>query len=234
MSLLTIITGACGQLNITQPTAVVAASDLQTKQLLALSRVEARDLNRRFDWQATTKEATFTTVAAETQTALTTAAPDFDQYINGTMWNRTRFWQVGGPLTQEQWQRRKAAAAQVGVRNWFRIRGNNILFYPTPTAGDTIYFEYISNKWCQSSLLVAQTDWLADTDTALLDEEVIRLGVVWRFLKAKGLDYSEEFRTYEMALDQIFGSDGGRQTIDMTGSGEGTIFVNIPDGNWTF
>ncbi len=230
MSLLTIIVGACNQLNINQPTAVIAGTDLQTKQLLAMSRTEARDLMRRFDWQVLTKECTFVTVATEVQTTLTTAAPDFYRYINGTMWNRTRFWQVGGPMENEEWQRKKAAAAAVGVRNYFRIRGSQILFFPTARAGDNIYFEYISNKWCQGA--ATQTDWLLDTDTALLDEEVIRLGIVWRFLKAKGLDYGEEFTTYENALRDIFGPDGGRQTIDMTGQSEYPIYINTPDGNW--
>ncbi len=233
MSLLTIIVGACNQLNVVQPSAVIAATDLQTKQLLAMSRTECRELMRRFDWQALTKETTFLTVATQIQTTLTTAAPDFYRYINGTMWNRTRFWRVGGPLTEEQWQRKKAAAAAVGVRNYFRIRGNQILFFPTAHANDTIAFEYISSKWCQSALLVGQTDWALDTDTALLDEEVIRLGVVWRFLKAKGLDYSEEFRTYESALEAIFGPDGGRQIVDMTGNIESMLAVNIPEGNWS-
>lgn len=232
MSLLTIITGACQELNVVEPTAVIAATDLQTKQMLALCRKDCRDLVRRFNWQALTKETSFLTVAADAQTTLTTAAADFYRYIDGTMWNRTRFWAVGGPLTDEQWQQKKAAAAAVGVRNYFRIRGNSILFFPTPTAGDSIYFEYISNKWCQSAIAVPQTDWLADTDTALLDEEVIRMGVVWRFLKAKGLDYGEEFRSYEIALNDIFGPDGGRPIVDMTGDNEGGLSANIAEGNW--
>lgn len=232
MSLLTIIAGACQELNIVEPTSVITSTDLQTKQLLALSRTECRDLLRRYNWQALTKETSFTTVATDIQTTLTTAAPDFYRYIDATMWNRTRFWQVGGPLTDDQWQQKKAAAAAVGVRNYFRIRGNNILFFPTPEAGDSVYFEYISSKWCQSELSVAQTNWVADTDTALLDEEIIRLGVVWRFLKAKGLDYGEEFRTYEMALADIFGPDGGRTAVDMTGDVYGSMSVNVPEGNW--
>ena len=233
MSLSTIITGACQELNIVEPTAVLAATDLQTKQLLALSRTEARDLVRRFDWQVLQRQGTFTTVAADVQTTLTTTAPDFFRYLDGTMWNRTRFWQVGGPLTPEQWQTKKGSAAAVGVKNFFRIRGNEILFFPTATAGDSIYFEYISNKWCQSAQSALQTDWLADSDTALLDEEVLRLGVVWRFLKAKGLDYGEEFRTYEMALVDIFGPDGGRPVVDMTGNAEVGLGVNLPDGSWS-
>lgn len=233
MSLLTIITGACQELSVVEPTSVIAATDLQTKQMLAICRKECRDLLRRFDWQVLTKQAAFTTVATETQTTLSTVAADFYRIVDDSMWNRTQFWKVGGPLNAQDWQMKKAAAAQVGIRNYFRIRGNSILFYPTPRAGESIYFEYISSKWCQSNASVAQTDWAADADTALLDEEVIRLGVVWRFLKAKGLDYGEEFRSYEMALADIFGPDGGRTTVDMGGVDEMTLGINLPEGNWS-
>lgn len=233
MSLLTIISGACQELSIQEPTAVITASDLQTKQLLALCRKECRDLLRRFDWQALTKEASFTTVAAETQTTLSTVASDFYRIVDGTMWNRTQFWSVGGPLNNQDWQQKKAAAAAVGVRNYFRIRGDSVLFFPVPTAGESIYFEYISSKWCQSSGGTPQADWAADADTALLDEEIIRLGVVWRWKMAKGLDYGEDFKTYEMALDEIFGPDGGRPVVDMTGPSDESFAVNVPEGSWS-
>lgn len=233
MSLLTIIVGASQEINVVEPTTVINAADLQTKQMLALCRKECKDLVRRFDWQTLIREGSFSTLAAETQSTLSAASADSDFYrfLPGTMWNRTRFWQVGGPLNEVEWQQKKAAAAAVGVRNYFRIRGDSFLFFPTPTAGDSIKFEYITSKWCQSAALAAQTDWLADTDTALLDEEVIRMGVVWRFLKAKGLDYGEEFRSYEMALLDLFGPDGARDTVDM-----GVTFdwpmVTVPEGNW--
>lgn len=233
MSLLSIITGACGELNVVQPSSVISASDTQTLQLLALCRKEGKEVARRFDWQILQKEGTFTTLAAETQVAsITTTFDDFARICNDTMWNRTQARPVRGPLTDHQWQRRKAAAAQVGAEFNFRIRGGAILFNPVPPAADSIYFEYISSKWCQSSAGVAQADWAADTDTALIDEEIIRLGVVWRFLKAKGLDYAEEFRTYEMALMDVFGPDAGKAIVDMTGDAD-QWGVNIPDGSWS-
>lgn len=232
MSLLTLVQGACGQLNLVQPSTVVSSTDVQTAQLLALARSGGKDIARRFDWQILMKEGTFVTLAAETQVAsLTTTFADFGRIGNNTMWNRTQSRPVRGPLNDQQWQRRKAAAAQVGVEYYFRIRGGIVMFNPIPKAGDSIYFEYISNKWCQSSGAVAQVTWLADTDTAIIDEELLRLDLVWRFLKSKGLDYAEEFRTFELAAADLFGPDGGKDVVDMTGEVCGWG-VNIADGNW--
>lgn len=231
MSLLSIVQGAAAELKIVQPTTVIGSVDPNAPQLLAFANKEGKEQARRFDWQVLQKEATFTAVASDVQTTLSTVASDFGRYLNETMWNRSANWRVGGPLTPEEWQRKKASAAQVGIGNWFRIRGNQILFYPNGVAGETIYFEYISKNWCQSSALVAQSAWAADDDTALIDEEIIRLGVIWRFRKSKGFDYGEDFRTYEMALIDLFGPDAGKACIDMTNEPE-TFGVNLPEGSW--
>jgi hypothetical protein len=232
MTLRTIVTGACGQLGIVQPSAVVASSDLQVQQLLSLAKQEGKELARRYDWEILTKEGTFTSTATETQVGvITTTFTDFGRIVNGSMFNRTQTRPVHGPLNAQEWQNKKARAAQVGVFYCFRIRGGAILFNPAPPTGDEIYFEYISNKWCQSSVGTAQADWAADADTALIDEELIRMGVVWRFLKAKGLDYAEEFRAYEMALIDLFGADAGKSKVDMTGEPD-MWGVNLEEGNW--
>lgn len=233
MTLLTIVDRAFGQINLAQPASVVGSTDPAVRQMLAFASEEGKELARRFDWQILQKEGTFTTVATETQVAaLTSTFTDFGHIINNAMWNRTQSWRCYGPLTPQQWQMRKASAAQAGIRNYFRIRGGGLIFNPIPSAGDAVYFEYISNKWCASSGGTAQADWVADTDVGLVDEEIIRLGIVWRYLKAKGLDYSEEFRTYELAIDNMFGDDAGNADVDMTGEVEPVLGANIPESNW--
>lgn len=233
MSLLTVISGACKELTIAVPSAVIAATDTQTMQLLTLCTKDAKDLLRRFDWQVLTKEASFTTSATEQQTTLSAiGVSDFFRMVDSSMWNRTRAWRVLGPVSPQDWQKRRAAFAQVSPQYWYRIRGNAVLFNPVPESGSSIYFEYISSKWCQSTSGTVQAEWAADSDTALIDEEVLRLGVVWRWRKAKGLDYGEDMRTYEGALENIFGSDGARGPIDMLGDTFSLGLPTIPDGNW--
>lgn len=232
MSLLTIIQGAATELKLVSPATVIGSTDPNAPQLLALANKEGKELTRRFDWQVLLKEANFTTVANEQQTTLANVgAQDFDHIIDETMWNRSMNWRVLGPLQPDEWQRKKASAAQAAIGNWFRIRGDSILFFPVPTAGDQIYFEYGSKNWCQSEAGEAQDTWLADSDVALIDEEAIRLGIIWRFRKAKGFDYGEDFRTYEAALEAIFGADAGRSSVSMLGEPE-MLGTHLPEGSW--
>lgn len=217
MSLLTIIQNAASRIGgITRPTVVVNATDPTQQQLLALAQEEGKALAREGTWRALTSEATFTTVAAASQTS--SIPSDFDWYIPDTMFNRTRRRRVTGPLTPEQWQLAQATLVTY-VNPAFRMRGTTILISPTPAAGETVAYEYITAKWCQSNASVAQAAWTADTDTPLLDEELHTLGIIWRWRKSKGLDYAEDFNTYNYQVQQALLRDGGRPRLSMSSGG---------------
>jgi len=60
------------------------------------------------------------------------------------------------------------------------------------------------------------------------------LDLIWRFKLAKGLEYGEDKREFEMELAQALGRDGGRPTLNLSGY-EDWFFLdsaNLPDGNW--
>jgi hypothetical protein len=44
----------------------------------------------------------------------------------------------------------------------------------------------------------------ADDDLPLLDDDLIYLGVVWRYRYSKGLEYAEDFRIYNEAVEQTY------------------------------
>ena len=220
-------------MNLNVPSSIVANTDPQVKQLFSLAKRDGNDLLQRFDWQALTKEATFTTVATQAQATLDACAPDFFRMINETMNNRTQHWRVLGPLSPQEWQRRLSLGVQTGVINSMRIYADQIWIFPIPPAGDSIYFEYISSKFVLAADgTTHKTTFTADDDTSIIDESIITVGVKWRFLKAKGLDYSEEFRSYESSLESIFGADGSRAAIDMTGTTIDWTIPAVPDGSW--
>lgn len=141
-----------------------------------------------------------------------------------------------GPLDAVEWQRQKASTV-TQVFDAFRIRGGNILIAPTATAGDAYAYEYITKYWAATtaaSTTPAQATWLVDTDVGMLDEEWMTLGIIWRFLKAKGLDYGETFRTYEAQVMLGMSRDGGKRTVNM---GRSYNYrrprnANFPDGSW--
>lgn len=228
MTALTICQNATGRLGLDQPSAVFSSTDPQIIQLRTLMNEEGLALTRDPDmsWTVLMTQTTFTTVAQEVQT---NAVPtDFGWYLDDTMWNRTTMIKIAGPTMPEEWQAYKAIQVLSLPAAIFRFRGGDILMYPTQTAGQTVAYEYSSTYWVSGS----KTAMTADTDTALISEEIITLGLMWRFLKAKGSDYSEEYRTYQLAKQSAIGRDGGKRKVYLGGGVRNPWNANIPEGNW--
>ncbi len=233
MSLLTLVQSVTDRIGLARPTAVVGSSDTQVRGLLSLANQEGKDLAARFDWSVLMKEKTFPATATAAQSG---AIPDdFDRFVNGSMWNRTRDNFLFGPMSPQDWQAIQATVAP-NVTEAFRVRGSSLLITPTPTAGDTYAFEYLSTYWVgtAASSSATLTEFSADTDITYLREELIALGVIWRFQKARGLDYSEAMQTYEIAIKRAFDRDGGAGVVVMSGPCEMTRAprARVPDGNW--
>jgi len=231
MTLLTVVQNACDRIGLQRPTAAFTSTDNQIKQLVGLAQQEGIELAKRHTWQALTTEKTLTSIAAETQTG---AIPsDFDRIIDDTFFNRTKKRRVRGPLTPQEWQFHKSVVATTIVEA-FRIRGSAILITPTPTAGETYAYEYVSKNWCESSIGTDQAAWAADSDTGILSEELMTLGIIWRWQKAKGLDYAESFRTYENQLAIVTSRDGGKPTLNIGSAPHSAARLPIiKDGSWS-
>ena len=214
MSFLTLIQNSAKELGLASPSSAYASTDQQVIQLVALAQREGTELMQDFDWQVLTTEKTFTSVALADQTTATAIPTDFDRFVPETFFNRTRKRPVFGPISAQDWQFTQAVVATTLVES-FRQRGNAILITPVPEAGDTYAYEYISKNFCESSGGTDQAAWAADTDVGILPEALMTMGVIWRFLKAKGFDYAEAFRTYEIAKAKAQAKDGGKRRFNL-------------------
>jgi hypothetical protein len=161
---------------------------------------------------------------------------DFAYMIVQTEWDRSFRWQLLGPLNAQEWQVIKSGISPVGPRMRFRIMGNQ--FYINPVgSGSTIYtdnivFEYISNAWAASSGGTAQTSFLADTDTAVIPEDLITLSLKYRILRAKGLSYQEEYDEYDEELNKYVGRDKTARNLPLNARASGIRLLNaqnVPD-----
>ncbi len=233
-TLLAIIQAAAGRLAIPVPTAVMASTEAQVVQLLSLANKEGQMLASRADWQVLTKEQTFTTVAAEIQAG---AVPsDYGHYLIDSMYNRTAVRKIVGPLTSAEWQAEKAFPVYTAMNPAFRIRGDDLLFTPNPTAGQTVAYEYVGINWILAvDGVTYKAAFTADTDEPILNTDAMTDGIVWRFKAAKGFDYSEEFSAYEEDVNRLIAQDGGgKPRLNLrTGIGRRAFWpANIPEGSW--
>ena len=152
---------------------------------------------------------------------------DFDHFITQTQWDSPYRWQLLGPLSAQEWEVLKRGISPTGPRRRFRIIGNNFMIDPVPTDSTSREtFEYFSNAWCQSATGTPQTAFSADTDTYALDSDLMILGIKWRFLRAKGLDYSEEREQWQRRLDRLGARDGGERDLPLNASAEGIRLLN--------
>ena len=238
MSLLTIVQDATDELGINKPTSVVGATDRQVIQLLALANREGRALARRGRWSALIRENTFTmNTSSKDQGAMNgTVVSDGDyQYMLGdTMWDRTTSLPITGAVNSVSWQTLQAFPV-TGPYYQFQIRDDKHLYLdPQPGSADTVAFDYFSNSWCESSGGTAQTKWVADNDVGRLSEELMTLGLIWRWLRAKGLDYAEEFMEYERSVLDELATDGGKPQLSLESRDRDyrKAGVVIPIGSW--
>ena len=234
MSLLALLKRFAEEVNVDVPTEIMGTTDPQIKQMKALLQKEGDDLSGRGDWQILTNEATHTTVATESQGAITTIASNGFRYVkNDTIWDRDLelpVYVVDGTA----WQQIKANDV-TGPRYQARIRGGNLLSVPVPAANHTWAFEYISWNWLTDSTGVTHKQrFTNDGDLFLLPETILEAGLQWRWKAQKGLEYAENYRTYEIMVKDALSREGLHRPLDMSRrqyTAEPKIFV--PDGSWS-
>ncbi len=237
MSLLTLIQSATARLNLPLPNAAATSSDNQVMNLIALANEEGQELSERHRWNALINEATFNTVAAESQGLITTLAPGYKYLFAESLWDRN----LNRPIvaiTPEEWQQQKANHVS-GPYYRYRLRGNNLLFYPAPTAGLAVAFEYISKNWLTDSTgATGRAAWANDADIGLLDENLMLSGLIWRWKQSKGLEYAEDYAKYERRVADAISRDLPARRINMngnafTGGPQPISPFSVTEGSWT-
>jgi hypothetical protein len=214
------------------PNAVVTSADPQILQMLALLNKEGNQLYERPSqgWQALQLTATFTTVATELQTSVEAVAPNYKFIQNNTIWDRSNRRPIFGPLSPQQWAFQKGWYA-VGPYSQYRIENGNILFQPVPPSGNNCAFEYVTKAWVTDGV-TTYTSFTNDLQTSLLDEELLKLGLVYRWKQSKGLEYSENKVEYEDSVNQAIARDTPKPMLNMGKPQHGLPKMYTPDGNF--
>lgn len=214
------------------PNVVCTSTDATITQMLAFANEEGTELSLWGDWRKLRKQKVFTTLAQEAQTGM--VPTDLGAWSDETAWNRSTRRPLWGPVSEMQWQAWKAFDTFPVLDVWF-FQGEDILIQPIPPAGETYAFEYRSNGWCQSNVGMPQSEWTADTDTGVLSERIMTLGIIWRYLQARGLSYEAQKEDYDLQVSQALAQDSPRSTHSMADGGNywGRVpGIVVPDGSW--
>lgn len=224
-----IVNQAAGELGLNKYSTVVDTVD-QSVLLLSLLNSCGNDLITYYPWEQLVKEWVFTTTAVD----FVVVPSDLRYFTNQTQWDRTNHWPLLGPKSPSEWAWLKGSFVASLPRLRYRILGDQLRWYPTPSAGLSIAMEYISSNWLTSASIPTNLAVL-DTDIIQFDPWLMIKFVKQRFSELKGLDNAGSLTAdFIRTFSTLTGKDTGAQILSLSPSRDTPYLTmqSIPDGNW--
>lgn len=175
-----------------------------------------QDLLRGYDWSHLTEEYTFST---SNGTANYDLPSYFARIVNGTAWNRTQSQVMLGPLGPQKWQQLKANSSTAYINQGFRIWQDDFWIYPTPTATETVAYEYVSKLWVAATGQTAPNKEhpTAASDELWFDRALLVWGLRLYSRRDNGFPSQVEQEGLQAALAAALGGDGASPVLTVGG-----------------
>ena len=213
MAILDVIQGVAAAVALDIPEAVYGVQDRTSVELRALANEMAERIAASRDWLALTRDFTITGDGVGETFALPNDFARFrlDAQLLSTA-SGLSLSRIDGPYGVLSAGFSPATAlGQWGLRNG--------LFYANPvlSAGDAVAGVYITRDIVKGSDGALKERFTRDDDTFLLDERVLRLGMIWQWKENKGLPFDVAYQVYQDALGRAAAHEGTRGAIEMGG-----------------
>lgn len=157
--------------------------------------------------------------------------PDYETITDNTHWDKTKHWQMLGPVDAQQWQWLKSGYISTGPRVRWRILGNTFQIWPPYNTQEYLGFEYRSKGFVRSATNEVKNSFTADTDTTVLDDTVIVLATKLKYFQIKGFDTTALQQDYQRYLSVAKANDKGSATLSFAPQPSAVLigWANIPD-----
>jgi hypothetical protein len=157
--------------------------------------------------------------------------PDYETITDNTHWDKTKHWQMLGPVDAQQWQWLKSGYISTGPRVRWRILGNTFQIWPPYNTQEYLGFEYRSRGWARSAANVVKNSFTVDTDTTVLDNTVMVLLTKLKYFQIKSFDTTALQQDYNRYLSVAKANDKGSATLSFAPAPSAVLigWANIPD-----
>lgn len=138
---------------------------------------------------------------------------DYDRPIDKTQWDKSKHWEMMGPVTAQQWEFLKSGYISTGPRISFRVQGGTFQIWPPTASNEYLGFEYMSSNWAYSAASVGKGSFTVDTDTCVFPDRLMVLGLKLKYFETKNFDTTAFYRDYISQLDIAKANDKGSTTL---------------------
>jgi cytochrome b involved in lipid metabolism len=225
MNINEIINEAADRINEPSISDITSTTNNQAKMYFSSAKKMARDIAKRYQWQAITNIKSFLTISEVQEYRL---PDDYKELVTNYLYNNTRQWYI-----QKETPDIATAYVTSGGSSWstanFRLINNRIRFTVPASSEDEIIYEYKSKYL---SLLDCQEEetFTSNESEFLLDDEALIKGIVFDVSRKYGFDNAIVLKQeYEEEIADLIEKDGGKFVIN-THSG----LVNPLPRGWSF
>jgi hypothetical protein len=217
MSLLTIANAVADETKGPRPETIATNTDPAAQNILRLINKVAIRMMLVYNWNILRKEHAFTASGNEIVLASANIPADFNRFVTETFWDRGSNNLVSGPVSPVEWQGLKVQTFSSSNKK-FIFRGGDVYALPIFATGTSLSFEYVSDKWAVAAADGSKkTSFTIDTDTALINEELIIYGTIFEWLSAEGQPAGVAAKQFQDHFNLMIDNDTTTANIAVTG-----------------
>ncbi|MEL6758228.1 MAG: hypothetical protein AAFP81_17485 [Pseudomonadota bacterium] len=212
MTVLSAIQQACTVIGLEKPDSVFGSTEREHVELADLANEIGERIAKAAEWRV------LAAVETITGDAVTTAWPlpaDYDRMTKDSkVWLSTYQTPATRISSLDDWLEREVREIDFLYNAWI-IFGGNMNIKPELAVGATAKFYYQQNTFVRASDNTRKAAFDNDGDSFMLDERMLRLGIIWQWKETKGLPYAEDMTNFEMLQSKRIAEDAGAKEIKM-------------------
>lgn len=210
MTILSVCQRLSTKIGIARPTVIYASTDRDMYALQEVIADAVLTIKEAHDWQLLRSIHTLTGDASAVGFDLPS---DYDRMLRtASLWSSRYQWAMEHILDTDRWLELLTLPYTQTTGSW-TIYGGQIQILDTMATGDTAKFFYIKNLPVLSAASVAKATFTADDDSFRLNEELLRLAIIYKWKQAKQQGYEEEMADFNVMLNRMIDKDGGSKPI---------------------
>lgn len=211
MTILSVVQDACAQgLGLDVPDVLFASTDRDMVEMRRIANDMARRITDAHDWQDLKK---IHTITGDGSTESHSLPSDYKRMLKkAKVWSSSLETALSHIQDSDKWLELDVQSFDFVINAW-TIYGGQMHIKPALSTGTTAQYFYVRNTIVADSGSSLKTTFTADTDTYQLDEDLLKLGIIWRWKAYKRLNYSEELEDYEEYKERLIVADKGSKDI---------------------
>lgn len=200
-------------IGIDRPDAVINSQEREHVEMTALANEVGKQIAEAYTWQRLKR---LNTITGDGSTTAFDLPDDFGWIPRGQQLRSPAF---VGPVEfvpdHDEWLRREVEGETRSTNGAWTVLGGQFLFNPAPTDAAEIKHYYQTSEWAEDGAGDAKDSFTSDDDSYRLDDQLFRLGMLWKWKAYKGLPYAEHLQEFGIELNKRVFYDRPRNLIAM-------------------